>query len=187
MKKKHRKGLTIFMIILVLVIIAAVCAITLVFKYYPTRYLDVIRENAEKYDLKPEMICAVINAESGFDSRAVSSVGASGLMQITEGTAYWLAEKMEIEDFDYTAIFDPGLNIRMGCFYLAMLYSQYGDMNTALCAYNAGGSNVNEWLQDPEHSSDGKTLYDIPFAETREHIKRIENRQRVYAIKLKIA
>ena len=59
-------------------------------------------------------ICAVIHAESRFNADAISSKGASGLMQIMEDTAYWLAPKMGLEDFDYETIFDPDVNIRMG-------------------------------------------------------------------------
>ena len=164
---------------------ASAIAILAVILRYPFRYEDLIYKFAEEFDLEPALICAVIRAESGFDKDAVSSVGASGLMQIMESTARWLAPQMGLDDFDYDNILDPEINIRFGCFYLSMLANRYGDIHVALCAYNAGSGNVNEWLNDPEYSGDGKTLDSIPFAETRNYLKRVSDNQKVYAIILK--
>lgn len=169
----------------ILVIAAAViCTVVLLNHYYPLRYTDIIRKYAQEYDLKPELVCAVIKAESGFNKDAVSSVGASGLMQVMEGTANWLAPKISMDGFEYTQIFDPDVNIRLGCFYLNMLEKQYGDIDVALCAYNAGSGNVDKWLRDSSYSDDGKTLSHIPFQETRNYVKKVTDIQRIYKFML---
>jgi soluble lytic murein transglycosylase len=163
------------------VALIVVGAVVFVNRYYPLQYTDIIYKYASEYDLKPDLICAVINAESSFDKDAVSGAGASGLMQIMESTAYWLAPKMKIEDFGYAEIFDPDVNIRFGCYYLNMLKKQYGDTDVALCAYNAGSGNVDKWLANPEYSGDGKTLDYIPFKETRDYVKKVSETQKIYS------
>ncbi|MDF2859012.1 MAG: lytic transglycosylase [Neobacillus sp.] len=148
---------------------------------YPLRYFDTIQKYAEEYHLKPELVCAVIHTESKFNKEAISPKGASGLMQITESTATWLAEELGMTDFAYDQVFDQEVNIRLGCYYLNRLENQYGNMNVALCAYNAGSGNVNNWLNNSEYSSDGKTLNRVPFSETQNYLKRVKNTQKIYA------
>ena len=176
-----------FVIIMIIaVLLAAVCGFFLVRRFYPLRYADIIRKYAEEYGFAPEFICAVIHTESRFNENAVSSEGASGLMQIIESTAYWVAPQAGLEGFDFEQIFDPEINIRLGCHYLSMLERQFGDMETALSAYNAGSGNVAEWLGDSRYSSDGMTLDNIPFTETLNYTKRIADSQRIYKIILRL-
>jgi len=175
----------LLLIALVIIVIAAVCAVLLVRRFYPLRYLDIISKYAEEYNLSVELVCAVIHSESRFDENAVSPEGASGLMQIMESTAYWLAPQIGMDDFDYGQIFDPEINIRLGCYYLSMLGRRYGDIDVALSAYNAGSGNVEEWLKNPEYSSDEATLDHIPFTETRNYVSRVASSQRIYSILLR--
>lgn len=184
--KRNKRRIVVLLVSLSLLIAAAVCAAGVVRRYYPLRHLDIIERYADEYGFEPEFICAVIHTESHFNKDAVSGKGASGLMQITESTAYWLAEKMHMEDFDYDQIFDPDLNIRMGCYYLQRLYTQYGDTDMALCAYNAGSGNVANWLSSPEYSKDGITLDIVPFEETRNYVKRIDDARKIYTYILKV-
>ena len=106
--------------------------------------------------------------------------------KITEHTAYWLAQESELENFQYGQIFDPEINIRLGCYYLNRLIKQYDSTEVALSAYNAGSGNVTSWLNNSEYSDDGKTLKYIPFQETRDYVKRISANQKVYAFILKV-
>lgn len=169
-----------------LLIVGGLLAYVGVNRYYPLQYMDIIDQYAEEYGFTSEFICAVIHAESKFKAEAVSHRGASGLMQITESTAYWLAEEADFENFHYDQIFDPQINIRLGCYYLNRLVTQYGDLQVALSAYNAGSGNVSNWLENAEYSADGKTLKYIPFRETRDYVQRIVSNQRVYAFILKV-
>ena len=187
MRKKKRGIFGMFVLIaFIVILLAVVCAAFLVNHYYPLRHLDIISKYAEDNGLNADFVCAVIHAESRFNENAVSNMGASGLMQIIEGTAYWLAPRAGIDDFDYGQIFDPEINIRIGCYYLGMLERHFGDTEVALSAYNAGSGNVEEWLNNPEYSSDGKTLDYIPFPETRNYIQRVADSQRIYALILRV-
>ena len=97
-------------------------------------FQPIILEAAERYNIDPAMIKAVIMAESSFNPKAVSKKGARGLMQLMPGTAEYLG----VEDS-----FDPAHNIDGGVRYLKTLLVQFQyDMELALAAYNAGSRNV---------------------------------------------
>jgi len=172
--------------LIILVILILLLAYVTFDRYYPIRYIDIINECAEEYGFTQEFIFSVIHAESKFNEEAVSKKDACGLMQITESTAYWLAKETNIENFNYNQIFDPEINIRLGCYYLYKLEKQFNDMDVALSAYNAGSGNVENWLKNPEYSDDGKTLKYIPFQETRDYVKRVSDNQKIYAYILKV-
>ena len=98
-----------------------------------------------------------------------------------EPTAKWLAEKMELPDFDFADILNPEQNIDMGCYYMAYLLDLYGgNVENALAAYNAGEGTVNGWLQNPAYSQDGKTLKTIPFPETETYVARVLRNKKMY-------
>lgn len=147
---------------------------------FPVAYSEYIVKYAAKNKLDPYLVMAVIKVESNYVPEARSAY-AGGLMQLTEETARWNAAKLDIEDYDYM---DPETNIKMGCHYLRHLIDEYGNTDTALAAYNGGMGNVNKWLDDPEYSSDGKTLDYIPFPETRNYVKKVnsnwENYKKLY-------
>ena len=182
MQKKKRNFGKFLLGAFICVTVIAIGMTVFIDRYYPLRYFDIIQECAIEYGLAPELIFAVIHAESRFNKDAFSEKGAGGLMQIIDSTAYWLAPRIGMSDFDFTQIFDPEINIRLGCFYLSMLEQQYGDTDVALCAYNAGNGNVDQWLQNSEYSDDGKTLKEIPFRETREYVKRVAGNRKIYSI-----
>ena len=180
MKKKNKTVRIIIICILLLAIIGSVGAVVYINRYYPVQHVEIIHKYADEYGLDRSFVFAVINAESRFNENAVSRAGASGLMQIMEDTAYWLAPQAGLTDFSYDQIFDPDVNIRLGTYYLSMLIRWFGSAELALCAYNAGPGNVWAWLENPEYSSDGETLDFILFAETRNYVNRVLEYQRVY-------
>lgn len=138
---------------------------------YPVSYSSYITRYARENELDPYLVIAMIKQESNFVTDARSPY-AGGLMQLTEVTADEYAKKMGLTDYDYM---DPETNIQIGCFVMASLIEKYGDVDTALAAYNAGVGNVDNWLSNPDYSLDGKTLYKIPYSETRNYIKKIND------------
>lgn len=95
---------------------------------------DVIDECAEKYNIDNELIRAMIQVESGWDTEAVSNKGAQGLMQLMPRTSAMLG----VND-----PFDPVQNIEGGVRYISDLTDKYrGDIEKALAAYNAGPARV---------------------------------------------
>ena len=99
-----------------------------------TEMKDVIDSCAEKYNIDSELIRAMIQVESGWDTQAVSNKGAQGLMQLMPRTAAMLG----VAD-----PFDPEQNIEGGVRYISDLTDKYrGDIEKALAAYNAGPARV---------------------------------------------
>jgi hypothetical protein len=99
-----------------------------------TDYEDLIAKAAEKYRVDPALVKAVIKAESNFNNRAVSPVGARGLMQLMPATAAML----RVEDS-----FHPENNIDGGVRYLRYLMNLFsGNLPLVLAAYNAGENTV---------------------------------------------
>ena len=91
--------------------------------------LKLVHREATRVELPPELVLAVIDIESGFDRFAVSRSGAQGLMQIM---SFWLDEL----DVAHTNLFDPALNLRMGCTILRVyLDREQGDIPRALARY----------------------------------------------------
>ena len=139
---------------------------------YPVAYADYIVKYSKANDLDPFLVMAVIKVESNFVPEAHSGV-AGGLMQLTEETAEWNAKELGITtEYDYM---DPETNIRFGCHYLRHLIDVYGNIDTALAAYNGGMGNVYSWLSDSRYSDDGVTLKYIPFSETRNYVVKVNS------------
>lgn len=141
---------------------------------YPLEYEEYIKKYSKEYSLDPYLVSAVIWTESRFNPKAKSHKSAMGLMQITPQTGTWAADVLKLEGFKVEDLYDVELNIRLGCWYLDRLRSQFGgDMDVALAAYNGGSGNVSKWLKDNRYSRDGKKLDHIPFQETREYVLKV--------------
>ena len=152
-------------------------------RFFPLDYTNVILHYSYIHGVDHLLVASIINVESGFNRYAVSPAGASGLMQIMPLTAYWIAEHLGIENFNYEEmIFNPVININMGTWYISRLISSHYNIETALAAYNAGSGNVANWLTDENLSLDGKVLIHIPFPETRNYVSRVSLVRRIYAI-----
>ena len=148
---------------------------------FPLKYSREIESACENFGVKEEIVYSVINIESHFNKNALSNKGAVGLMQIMPSTAEELAKNLSVEDFDLT---NPKDNIMLGTFYISQLLKKFENEETALCAYNAGPSNVQSWLSDSEKSSDGEALDYIPFKETRDYIEKYRKNIKYYTHKV---
>lgn len=142
---------------------------------YPLRHRELIEENAERFGLEPWHVAAVVRCESSFRETATSSVGAMGLMQIMPETGLWLAGKFDEEEiFTEEMLYQPEVNLKYGCWFLQWLMGRYeGDRTLATAAFHAGHRTVDEWLEDPSVSPDGKTLKNIPYSSTDTYVGRV--------------
>ena len=154
-------------------------ALSLLKTLYPLKYEDYVEVYAKENNLSPAFVYAVIKCESGFDKEAVSSVGATGLMQIMPDTFSWINMKLG-EKNNYSMATDPETNIKYGCYLYGYLLSRYGRVQEALAAYHAGIGNVDKWLDDPQYSSDGESLHTIPFPTTNKYVKKVMLTENIY-------
>lgn len=116
-------------------------------------YGRMIRRVAARHELDALLVAAIIEAESGFDPRAVSPVGAQGLMQLMPSTPGYF----QVEDAS-----DPWINVELGSRYLSRLLREFdGDLVLALAAYNAGPAAVSRFNGIP------------PYRETRRYVSRV--------------
>jgi soluble lytic murein transglycosylase len=138
---------------------------------YPLRYEVIVRGHARNYRLDPALLAAVIYQESKFNAHARSSSGAIGLMQLLPSTAQGIAVHTGGSRFQVSDLDNPEINVRYGAWYLRHLIDRYGDIDTALAAYNAGQDNVDRWRANGEG---------IAFAETRQYVKRVNHLETLY-------
>ncbi|HXG59377.1 MAG TPA: lytic transglycosylase domain-containing protein [Thermoanaerobaculia bacterium] len=116
-------------------------------------YGDLIHEKAEKYDVDPVLVAAVIEAESRFRQRAKSPVGAKGLMQLMPRTGRWMGAR---------DLYDPEQNVDAGVKYIKYLQQRFGgNLRKTIAAYNAGEGNVRRYGGIP------------PFGETQTYVRRV--------------
>lgn len=121
------------------------------------RFAPEIRQVAAEHDLAPELLHAVVQVESGYNPKAISPKGATGLMQLMPATA----RRLGVTDSR-----DPLANLRGGARYLRNLIGMFdGDLQLALAAYNAGEAAV--------HRHAGTIP---PYAETIAYVKAVLRR-----------
>lgn len=162
------------------VLILAIVFFLLLFLLFPRKYTAEINKYSHEYNLEPSMVASVINIESGYDKNAISNAGAVGLMQLLPSTASECARKMGL-NFDENQLFDVDINMRIGCYYLRYLLDIFdGNVTNALCAYNWGLGNVNDWMS-AGNVEDG-TINNIPVKETRSYVRKYRVNKVVYGI-----
>ena len=148
---------------------------------YPICFEDIIREYALKYEVDPLLVMAMIREESRFNSWNESVAGARGLMQIIFSTAEWIAQKINIIDFNDEMLFSPKVNINLGSWYIHYLKEKFSnDYILMISGYNAGPGITDQWLERYDQSDLDNFVENIPYAETREHIKKVMKSYQMY-------
>lgn len=155
-----------------------VALIFIVFNFiiFPTKYKNLVVGYSKEYELDCALVYAIIKTESNFDKKATSSAGAMGLMQIMPTTGEWLAKEVGLDNFVTSELYDPEINIRLGCCYLNYLSKKFNDFKAVICAYNAGEGVVKNWIDENGKLVESK----INYKETRNYLKKVVGYYNIY-------
>jgi soluble lytic murein transglycosylase len=149
---------------------------------YPLAFADTLALDARARGLDPALVAAVIREESAFNPRAVSGVGARGLMQVMPSIGRQLAEGRRLGPWDPSLLDDPGINLSLGVAHLATFQAQEGGgLERTLAAYNAGPSRVRLWATKRGADDPEVFVERIPFTDTRDYVRAIVHGRNVYA------
>jgi soluble lytic murein transglycosylase len=140
---------------------------------YPLGALQ--RLEASTFDgLDPLFVGALIMAESDWNPRAFSRVGARGLMQLMPDTGRRLANNLGVALASDDQLFDAKLNLRLGLAYLNDLRRRFdGSLPLVLASYNAGEDEVSKWWARRAGDDIEEFIANIPFRETRRYVQRV--------------
>ncbi len=140
---------------------------------FPRPWEEIVKAEAERWNIDPCLTYAVIRQESLFDPEVVSPAGAIGLMQIMPATGKTIARELG-EPFSVETLYTPEGNIRYGTFYLYKLLKKFdNNREFALAGYNGGPPNAKVWLERGKNKDSDLGVEGIVFSETRNYVKKV--------------
>ncbi|MFD0712312.1 lytic transglycosylase domain-containing protein [Paenibacillus sp. GCM10027626] len=142
---------------------------------YPVQYKEDIRISAKNYGVEPQLIAAIIRAESNYQTGKVSKKGALGIMQVMPDTAEWIVEQGKFTGVTMDKLHNRAdIGIELGSWYLQKLNQQFKNNKIAvIAAYNAGPGTVKRWLSEGQWDGKQDTVSNIPYGETRHYIQKV--------------
>ena len=148
---------------------------------YPIPFQESLEKAGEEFGVDPHYLAAMIREESRFNASVVSWAGAYGLMQVMPDTGKRIAQRIGIEQFDKDMLLDPEVNIRMGAWYIRFLLDEFGgDFSLVSGAYNAGEGRMGQWRERYAITDLDEFIEQVPYTETRNHIKKVMHSYHVY-------
>jgi len=141
---------------------------------FPFDYKEQVKNNSKLQQLNAAVIYGLIRRESAFYQKAVSPVGARGLMQIMPNTGRQIAKELKEKRYTRADLFNPAKNIKFGSFYYKQLLDQFnGHYALAAAAYNAGPHRVKRWIPSSKSLSADIWVETIPYKETRGYVSAV--------------
>jgi soluble lytic murein transglycosylase len=138
---------------------------------YPFPYLQLIETWSQQHKLNPLLVTALIRQESRFEPQIRSVAGAVGLMQVMPSTAEYIAEEMDLGQYNLEK---PQDNIQMGTWYLNYTHNRFDNHSLlAIASYNAGWGNVSKWLARSSQKDPDEFVEAIPFEETQGYVRQV--------------
>ncbi|WPB59512.1 transglycosylase SLT domain-containing protein [Xylophilus sp. GOD-11R] len=148
---------------------------------FPMPHQSLVVQHSRRVGIDPAYVYGLIRQESRFVTDARSGVGASGLMQVMPATARWTARKIGLTGFTPDQIADRDTNITIGTAYLKLALDDFqGSMPLAAAAYNAGPGRPRVWRDGPTMEA-AIWAENVPFAETRDYVKKVLANTTTYA------
>lgn len=146
---------------------------------FPLPYEAALRREAAKNNFDPMFAAGLIRQESTFQPDAVSHANAIGLMQVLPKTGRLLAKQVRVR-YVKNKLFDPDYNIELGMVYIANLVQQFGSLEAAAAAYNAGEDRITAWKAERNYEEIPELVESIPFSETRDYVQIVLRNAQLY-------
>jgi soluble lytic murein transglycosylase len=146
---------------------------------YAMPFESSIRRWSETAGVDPMLVAGLVRQESAFSPDAHSPANAFGLMQLLPSTARRLAKQANIR-YAHARLLDPDYNVHLGTIYVAALQKQFGNIESALAAYNAGEDRVESWTSGQNYREPAEFVESIPFTETRQYVQIVTRNADIY-------
>lgn len=174
-KYKKLLFISVSSLLLILIIVWLFLAPKFEKKYvYKTEYKEIVEKYADEYGIDKYLIYAVIKTESDFNEKAVSNVGARGLMQIMPDAFDWVKYKLkDNRDITYDDMYTPEYNIEYCSYLLKFLLDRYSDESLAIAAYHAGMTQVDNWILEGKIENNGTRVENFPSKSTNHYVNKV--------------
>jgi soluble lytic murein transglycosylase len=146
---------------------------------YAMPYQSSIVARSTTAGVDPMLTAGLIRQESAYDPDAHSHANAMGLMQLLPKTARRFAKQAKVR-YSTPMLFEPDYNIHIGTIYFAGLQRNFGSVESALAAYNAGEDRVAFWTSGQTYREPAEFVDSIPFTETREYVEIVTRNADIY-------
>lgn len=138
---------------------------------FPMPFIEPITTWSQQRQLNPFLVTGLIRQESRFEPKIRSIAGAKGLMQVMPGTGSWIAQKIQLKEYNLE---NPDDNIKLGTWYLDHTHQEYSNNSLlAVASYNAGPGNVANWIAKYGFNDPDAFIEVIPFAETKGYVESV--------------
>jgi len=139
--------------------------------FFPLVAWSTIKQEAKRYGIDPYVVAGLIRQESVFNPNAISRVGARGLMQVMPATGQLISKRQGGGAITAADLLNPVLNIKLGMNYLSQVLGQFGRIEYAAAAYNAGPGRAQRWIAERGTMDIEDWIESIPFTETRGYVQ----------------
>ena len=139
--------------------------------FFPMVAWSTLKQEAKRYGIDPYIAAGLIRQESVFNPNAISRVGARGLMQLMPATGQLISKRQGTGAITAADLYNPVLNIKLGMNYLAQMIGEFGRIEYAAAAYNAGPGRAQRWIAERGTMDIEDWIENIPFSETRGYIQ----------------
>lgn len=152
---------------------------------FPLLYSKLIKQMSDENKVNPAWVYGIMRRESIFNTKAVSSARAVGLMQILPSTARGIAKNLGLNTVNKHDLLTPSINVKLGSAYLSSMLKDFkGSYVKATAGYNAGPGRSVKWTPKGTTIEADRWVESIPFNETRKYVRAVMAYTTIYDAKL---